>query len=471
MGYDTNGNQLFSFIQFLVTHILVIASSGAGKTNLSYHLILQVAKTLKGLWLYDFFKEEFGTKLKSRLAQEGINLIVLPIHKLKINPMQLPIGVPLSSWIPRLADMLCQVFELPPRASKILQAKLFILFDKFDIENGNFPTLFDLYEIIKEDKELNHQARMAILDNFEPVLRSLGPKVLAYRYGWPSNELAKHHIAFELGGGSETAKNLILNSTILSEFISRISRGISNTKMDLMIFADEAQRLCSSAETSPIASLIGLVRGSGIGLDLSLQSTYQLLPQIVSNTATKILGRCGSIADFNAAGHSMGLSPEQIHWAQMNLCPGQFVGQLGEGSWRHPFVFKVPLIKLSQNTPANLYDINPFPELKTVYASEFDTWGQIPQINLPVENKIFDSEQELEFCKAVANNPMQPSSAYPKIAGISSKNAKKIREQLITKGFITEHKLDSTSRGRSTILLEILPAGFTAIQKYQEQMR
>ena len=42
--------------------------------------------------------------------------------------------------------------------------------------------------------------------------------------------------------------------------------------MDLLISVDEAGRLLGSADNS-LADLISVVRGSGVGLDLSLQST------------------------------------------------------------------------------------------------------------------------------------------------------------------------------------------------------
>lgn len=345
IGLDDKGNELLSFIQFLMAHLLIVAGSGAGKTMFAMYMVLQIVGHVEGMFLFDLAKSEFPI-LQPLLSQLGIDLVILRARDLRINPLQLPLGVEVSDWISRVADMLIGVLELPPRASKLLQSKLHLLYRRFDARKNEFPTLFDLFEQIKGDKGSNPQARLAILDSLEPVLLSLGPQVLAWRYGWPSGELARKHLVFELCGVSEVDKNLILNALILCEFSSRISRGISNPKMNLWICLDEAQRLCcGTGKTSAIADLIGLVRGTGIGLDLSLQSSDGVLPQIISNTATKILGRCGSMADYSAAGHSMGLNAEQIQYAQLNLKPGLFIGQLAEGSWRYPFVFRVPLIK------------------------------------------------------------------------------------------------------------------------------
>lgn len=468
IGFNEKSQELRSHIQFLNAHTLTIAGSGAGKTTFSYSKILQVASHVPGMWLFDLMKREFGL-LKPYLAELGIDIIVLPGRSLKINPLQLPVGVEVSDWVPRVADMLIEVLGLAPRASKLLQAKLFPLYRKFEGENL-FPTLYDLFEEIKNDKNSNHAARTAILDSLEPVLLSLGPKVLAYRHGWTTKELASRHICFELAGLSETDKNLILNTLILSEFTSRIARGISNPKMDLWINLDEAQRISSASNhTSAIASQIGLVRGTGIGLDLSVQSMDKILPQIVSNTATKVMGRCGSMADYAAAGHSMGLNAEQIQWAQMNLEPGLFICQLGEGQWRYPFVFRVPPTNHKRTAVDQELDIGTLANIPTVSASEFETWGSVPVTSATVViQSIFGSEQEFLLCKAIADHPMQASSTYPKLAGISLKTAANVRQQLVSKGLTREHKLDSGGRGRSSILLEVLPEGIKAITEHQE---
>lgn len=472
VGYGQDNRAIRSYIQFLNAHTLTIAGSGAGKTNFSRFKILQIASRVKGLWLFEIHKMEY-TPMKPLLQRLGVRLLILPAREFRINPLQLNSGVAIQGQIPRVADMLVQVFGLPPRASKLLQSKLFCLYQKFQPEKNIYPTPYDLFESIKSDMESNSQARMALLDNMKPTLQSLGPRVLAYRYGWPSSELAKRHICFQFAGISEVDKNLLLNSLLLSEFTYRISCGISNPLMDLMILVDESQRLCSSTDNfSAIADLIGLVRGTGIGLDLSLQSTHGLLPQIISNTASKYLGRCGSITDYETAGRNMGLDARQIEWMQMSSEPGLFIGKFGEGPLRHPFVLRVPLINCPRLADPEQADLGDLSSLPTVYASEYDNWGNPSVINLPelssAKEHLFDTEQEYHFCKAVVNQPMQASSTYPKLAGISSKTAKKVRDQLVLRVYIREHTIDSGDRGRSSILLEPLPAGVEAVQKYEE---
>jgi len=352
IGLDLSGRvPLRMPIQYLNAHTLTIANTGAGKTIRGKFYALQIAPYVRGLWLLDLRKREFRV-LRPYLSRVGVDLVVLDARALRINPLQVPLGVTPVDWTSRVSDMLIQVLGLPPRASKLVQTVLFRLYRKFGVFDGaeRYPTLFDLHEAVRADEDANPPARLAVLDSLEPVLRSLGPQVLAYRFGWTSTDLAARHLAIEFGGIGEVEKNLLLNSLVLSEFASRVARGVSNPKMDLWICCDEAQRLCSagSGQTGAITDLVGMVRGTGIGLDLSVPSTADLASQVLSNTATKIMGRCGSAADYAAAGHSMGLTSDQIQWAQLNLNPGLFVGQLGEGDWRRPFVFRIPPMRLPE---------------------------------------------------------------------------------------------------------------------------
>lgn len=430
-------------------------------------------KSRARIMLIDLRKEGFAD-LIPHLADQGIQMIELSARSLKFNPLQLPDGVSISAWSPQIAQTLIDVLGLPDRAGKIIQANLQTLYQKYAQDNLS-PVLFDLFEAIKADGELNYQAKSAILDSLKPVLMSLGAKVLAHRQGWSTGDLAKHHTCFNLAMVSETDKNLILNSLLLGEFTSRISRGISNPKMDLWICLDEAQRICSgSPEKSAIGNQIGLVRGTGIGLNLSVQSCDGILPQVLSNSAVKLLGRCGSSSDYYTMGKNMGLNSEQIHKCQMTLEPGLFVGQMGQGKWRYPFIFRIPAHEIPTTSKANIMTSdNPLDQVKTVYACEYDHWGQVPELSLdpPPEQSqqiIFDSPQEYRYCRSISDEPMKNSSFYAKAAKVSPKLIKGIRQSLIAKKFIKAHTIEAGGRGRSSILLEVLPNGIEALVNYEQ---
>ena len=109
--------------------------------------------------------------------------------------------------------------------------------------------------------------------------------------------------------------------------------------------------------------------------------------------------------------------------------------------------------------------------LPTVPASEFADWqSPVDQAGLcpKPQSSIFASDREYRLCKAIAENPLQPSSFYPAKAGVSSKTAQPLRRKLIRLGYIREHVVKKNLKGRSTILLEILPAGKAALDNYEK---
>ena len=473
LGIDQREQPIRFPSKYLNGHSLTIGGTGSGKTTKSRFLILQVASKVKGLWCFDFVKQEFSV-LKPYLKRLGINLLIVPARKLRLNPLQCPEHVTPIDWAPRITDILVQTLQLPPRATKLLHTSILKMYQQFGIFEGSkhYPNLFDLWETISADREANHLAKQAITDSLDPVLMSIGD-VLRYRIGWTTKDLAKKHIVFELGGISEVDKNLILNSLILPEFTSRVAQGISNPNMNLWICCDEAARLISSkSQSGGIADLIGLVRGTGVGLDLSIQS-HDVVHSVISNTANKFVGRCGSATDYDLTGASMGLTREQRQWLTQNLRPGMFVGQIGEGDWRKPFIFKIPKMNLKDlgNIPdtETSDDLKDLMALPTVVADEFTDWRSTRSKAIRSfsretgeEGKLSDSE--IRYICAVMNNPGKPSSILPKLARMSPKRVQKIRHRLVDVGYLREHSVSTGKRGRAAVVLEPLEPALQAVR-------
>ena len=470
LGFDEKGNAIRTPAQYLNAGALTVANTGSGKTTLAYFYAAQMARCTPGMWLTDLRKKEFRL-LRPELAKQGIELTVIRSRAFKVNPMRMPRGTAPCEYASVLADTLVRVFNLPPRAAVLLGSTIITLFEQYGIFRGGdkYPTLFHLHEAVRNDRGANAQARQAILDNLGAMLLALGTEVLGYYQGWDVGELAKRPVVFELTGLIEMGKDLILNYLVLSEFMSRISQGVSNRRMDLWMNIDEGQRLFSQRREvathggNSITDLAGLVRGTGTGLYVSVLSPDDLSSKIPSFTSTKIMGRCGSVGEYTAAGRFMGLSQDQVMWCVHHMVPGLFVGQVSDGSWRYPFLFRVP--KLNKLRPVD--DAEADESLKSlahlaVEPVEFSTWSPVPSVTVPhdMENKPSDPEilspSELGLLQAIVSHPMRPSSDYVKLARISPNTLRKLRPIFIQRGFIKEHLLDKSGRGRSARIWEPL---------------
>jgi hypothetical protein len=221
-GVDESGHRLPSFIQYLNAHTLIVAGTGAGKSNLSKYRVVQVAAHVQGMWLVDLRKREYRM-LRALFALMGIDLKIIRGRKFRINPLQVPRGVEPIEYASVAADFLVRVFNLPPRASTLLRSTIIKLYRQHGILQGGdrYPTLFHLFAAVQADRSANPQARQAVLDDFEPVLLAMGPEVLGYYRGWDVHELTRQHLVMELTGLPETGKDLILNYLLTAVFISR----------------------------------------------------------------------------------------------------------------------------------------------------------------------------------------------------------------------------------------------------------
>ena len=350
-GYDQISERIRTYLQYFNAGTLIVGNTGSGKTSVAkYHSVL-VGPHVRGMWLIDLRKREFRS-LRPMFAKMGIDLKIIRCRKPRINPLQVPYRVEPAEYSAIAAEFMVRALDLPPRASTLLKSTIIKLYAKHGILNGGqkYPTLFHLHEAVRQDRQANPQARQAVLDNLEAVLLALGPEILAYHVGWPVDKLAQEHLVWELAGLPENGKDLILSYLLSAEFISRIAQAISNPVMNFWITFDEGQRIFSQRRESAshsgtaLVDLLGLVRGTGIGLEISVLTTNDLSVRVSSLTAQKIIGRCGSFAEYSTAGGFVGLNSDQLEWCAHHLVPGLFVAQVGEGRWRYPFLCTVPLV-------------------------------------------------------------------------------------------------------------------------------
>jgi hypothetical protein len=105
VGYDLWNNKLLTDVQYLNAHKLIVAGTGAGKTNLSKFHAIQVAPLVHGMWLIDLRKKEYRL-LRPIFARMGIDLKIIRGRKFCINPLEVPYGVEPIEYAAVISDSL-----------------------------------------------------------------------------------------------------------------------------------------------------------------------------------------------------------------------------------------------------------------------------------------------------------------------------------------------------------------------------
>jgi hypothetical protein len=469
LGPDIYGANVYYVLQWLTEHLHIIARSGGGKSTFLVVLVLAIASLGTSVWVTDFYKKTLR-RLRKLCARSGVTLVVLRADRWRWNLLQSNLR-DARTHLATVVDLCVRILQLPPRAAIILRQVIHELYCRFGIYEGNketcrYPTLFDVFEVVRKRSDLNAAAREAILDRLASFLVSVTPHCAAWRRAWSPKDLARFSIIFEFETSSEGVKQLLLESTAYGVFQAEVEQGIPSGPVGLFIAFDDGQRFLSgngSVEFSSLAELLGIVRGARIAFCLLTQSSIGMPRSLVPNIGSRFFGVLGSAEDWQLASES-GLTSEQIAWAKLHLEPrGMFIGIVSAAEYREPFLFRVPRLPLDEPVDDSEVEASlaPLKALPTEFAEEFRNWQ--PHLQQEVSGKeashLQVSEVEFRFLQAVTERRDQPSSTYAKLVGISGKQAVIVRQRLVAAGFLREHQVAVSARGRHAILLEPTAAG------------
>jgi len=475
IGQDLHGSPIHIMLDWLCSGLFTVANTGSGKSNLAYWLVSQLAWLACSTWLIEPYKIQF--RLLLPLYQRASKpLIILPWQNWRWNLLQCE-GCDPRSHATNAADLLVRTLNMPGRAAVILRQGIHVLYTRYSIWDGGttrFPTLFHLYEWVRSQKDLNTAGREAILDRLGSFLTLLTPACAAWTRGWTPQDLARHSIVFEMRGAAESIRTLLPQSLLFSVFHSRITSGLMNGPLELLLVIDDAQRIFLDSATveggiTPLDEALGIVRGAGIGVWPIVQTTIGFSRRARANLAMRTFGRLGTHEDLAVMAADCGLNEEQQAYILHHLLPGTFVGQMGLGAYTHPFVFRVPLAKF----PGGVSDVEvqmsqaPLRELPTEFADEFAKWS--PHMSVEVTAPAKESvsalgETELRLLRAVVANPGKPISFYCQETRLSGKRLAEIRDRLTKQGYIRKHSVAQNPRGRTAIIIEPLAPAIAAVQ-------
>lgn len=470
-GITTDNQRIYFPVQALCSGIGFVGGTGAGKSTALFRWIPPIIKCGSCVWVIEPYKNDWR-QLLPVVRLLGKEMIILRARDCKLNPLQAGKLDP-QTHLAMIVDVLVRVLEVPGRARSILAQGCHDLYKRFGIWQGNtkaWPCLFDLYEWIYSSRGLNPPARDALLDRLGTLL--ISGKCLAYRVGWDPVELKHTSIIWEFRDCGETLKKVLIDSCLFSVFQHEYQRGISNAPLSLLVVIEDALRFLHADQThgseiTPLDELAAVVRGSGIGLCALCQTAHGVSRRLMASWTFKVMGHLNLHEDYQILGADMGMSAEQITWAQHHLRPGMYIGQLGIGSWQEPFVFHTQPVNLRRivDEAAVVGSQNVLKHLHTVPAAEFDRWEPhhvIKISNEPATSAPQLSEVEARFLRSVVGAPGKPSSVYAKQASLNGATAAAVRVRLVTLGYLREHPVATGRKGRMSIVLEPLAKAIVA---------
>jgi uncharacterized protein len=334
-------------------HAFVTGATGSGKSQTVRHMLEQLTRA--GIpWLaIEPVKSEYAA-MAGRIAGAGEVTVINPSDPaavpLSLNPLQPEPGYPVQAHIDMVRALFLAAFEAREPFPQIISQALQQAYEGcgWDPVTGAgrpgapadpaVPTLAQLQnaalEVI-EDVGYGRELRADVRGFVDVRLRSLrtGSAGRFFEGGHPADvaELLRRPVVLAIEDVANDEDKAFLIGTLIIRLVEHLrlrARAGSVEGLRHVIVIEEAHRLLRASREGPgahavelFASLLAEIRAYGEGIVVVEQIPAKLLPDVVKNTALKVLHRLPAHDDRQVVGAAMNLDEGQSRQV-VSLRPG-----------------------------------------------------------------------------------------------------------------------------------------------------
>jgi hypothetical protein len=334
-------------------HAFVTGATGAGKSQTVRHMLEQLTRA--GIpWLaIEPVKSEYAA-MAGRIAGTGQVTVINPSDPaavpLSLNPLQPEPGYPVQAHIDMVRALFLAAFEAREPFPQIISQALQQAYEGcgWDPVTGAgrpgapaapaVPTLAQLQraalEVI-EDVGYGQELRADVRGFVDVRLRSLrtGSAGRFFEGGHPADvaQLLRRNVVLAIEDVANDEDKAFLIGTLIIRLVEHLRLRARTGPVDGLrhvIVIEEAHRLLRASREGPgahavelFASLLAEIRAYGEGIMVVEQIPAKLLPDVVKNTALKVLHRLPAHDDRQVVGAAMNLDEGQSRQV-VSLRPG-----------------------------------------------------------------------------------------------------------------------------------------------------
>lgn len=354
-------------------HTFVCGATGAGKSQTVRHLLAEATRAGLPWLVVEPAKAEYA-RMANRITGLGDVVVIRPgdpdTPPAGFNPLEPADGFPLQTHADRLKALFLAAFEPWEPFPQVLATAVVRCYQEqgWDLATGKparrhahprYPTLGDLERVAAQVvADIGYGDRMAAdVHGFIKVrLGSLrvGTTGRFFEGGHPLrfDRLHARNVVLEIEDiGDDIDKAFLMGAVLmrLAEHLWVENRERPGSGLRHLTVIEEAHRLLRRPEPGAsgaaakgvelFASLLAEVRAYGEGLIIAEQIPSKLTPDVIKNTAAKIVHRLPAIDDRESVGATMNLDRAQSRHV-VSLTPGEGA-VFGDGMDR-PLLVKVP---------------------------------------------------------------------------------------------------------------------------------
>ncbi|NUB91185.1 ATP-binding protein [Haloterrigena sp. SYSU A121-1] len=477
IGTNPEGQPVGLTREQLNEHMLIVGRTGAGKTTLFYNLMDECAGMDLPFLVFDF-KNDY------RHLAEHRDLLVVNWRDLKFNPLQPPPGVRTARWAEVMADTWTHAMGLWKASRGYFIRKLRELYRFYDTEAGEWPSLFELLELVRADEIPYASPRYRYkerLDNRLTGMTGFSGEVFDCSQSYPFEEFLDRNVVVELQEPIEDVQVFVVEALLTWIFYYRVAQGHRQGLRHVVLF-DEAKHVFdvnrerdSDSPNPPISTLMGQVREFGEALIVADHEPSKLSDSLKANTNAKLWMSLGSGKDTDEMAQTFGLDAEETEYTR-TFEKGEALLKLAD---RDPVPVALPDYQLEKSMTET--------EIRERMRSELDSldWAERMQPSLfqsevgedssgdePTEQDENAGDGDDDEPDAVAEallvsiveEPFLSVSERYDMVGVGSKKGTAAKEELVALDLVSEETVRNGKRGKNPTLLELTEKGHTVLE-------
>jgi len=435
----------------IIQNTAILGRSGAGKTNVTFHILNQLIEKKIPFVFMDWKRTvrhlipNFKDKLN--IYTPGRNLVKFPF-----NPFVVPPGIESNVYVNQLVDVMSQAFTLGDGSRSILRKAIAPIYNQ-----GNLcPTVGD---IIKELEKVPDTGRMGGWKvTAMRAMESLEFSDISSKDQISQQQLAQkmlhENTVIELDALAQESKKFLIPLLCLWLYYVRLNSP-EREKLKLIIFIEEAHHVLHKREQTSNETILEMLfrqcRELGIGIVVIDQHPHLLSSAAMGNTYTSIFLNQKDPADINKAAAVCLLDADEKKYFSI-LPVGQGIVKL-QDRWTSPIHIQFPLININKGSVTDdiLARYSAINNAKTTGSSRNTSvlkhnfsmlqpeLGQVPRIplyDIPLEAPAF------AFIEDVLQHPNDGVKARYKRLGLSTGTANRLKDQLISQGWLEDQTVD-----------------------------
>lgn len=329
----------------LLQHLGIFGRSGAGKTNLVFHLLMQLSD--KGVpWLFFDWKRTCRHLLPQLKHRVNVATPGRSLAPFMFNPFLAPPGLEHGVYIQLVVDVLASAYTLGDGARSVVQKALLACY----ASGSAGPTIDQVLEEIEKlpDRERIRGWKISAVRALESLQLAKLTSTDQITQGDIVRQLLHQSTILELDALSSNSKAFLIPVLCLWLYYLQLStRG--REKLQLVIVLEEAHHLLhgqTRAKESVMEMLLRQCREIGIGVIIVDQHPHLLSPACTGNIYASICLNLKDSRDVNRAA-SLSLVPDEERDYFSILPVGQGICKL-QDRWQQPFLVQFPKIEVNK---------------------------------------------------------------------------------------------------------------------------